>query len=87
MGVRMRQTLHLPDSATVWELCDSSAPFFTRGELFSTMDALLYNPTEQTVMTAQQLADSYNEWQARHKAYEKEQKKLRKEQKKAHVNV
>ena len=51
------------------------------------MDALLYNPTEQTVMTAQQLADSYNEWQARHKAYEKEQKKLRKEQKKAHVNV
>jgi hypothetical protein len=51
------------------------------------MDALLYNPTEQNLMTAQQLADSYIEWQARHKAYEKEQKKLRKEQKKAHVNV
>lgn len=87
MFVRMRQTIQLPDSATVWELSDSSAPFFTRRELFSTMDALLYNPTEQNLMTAQQLADSYIEWQARHKAYEKEQKKLRKEQKKAHVNV
>ena len=83
----MRQILHLSDSATVRELQDACAPYFSAEEFFSAMDALLYNPTEQTVMTAQQLADSYNEWQARHKAYEKEQKKLRKEQKKAHVNV
>ncbi len=84
---RMRRSLHLSDSTTVWGLYHSSEPFYAAQEVFSAMDVLLYNPTASSVMTARQLADSYVEWQARRKAYEKEQKKLRKEQKKAHVNV
>ena len=85
--IRMRQILHLSDSATVRELQDACAPYFSAEEFFSAMDALLYNPTEQPDMTAPQLAETYIRWQAQRKAYEKEQKKLRKEQKKAHVNV
>lgn len=85
--IRMRRTLHMPDSATVRELSGRSAPFFTQPEMLSEMDALLYHPTEHPNMTAKQLAVTYIQWQAERKAYEKEQKKLRKEQKKAHVNV
>lgn len=85
--IRMRRTLHLSDSATVWELSRRSVPFFEQPELFSGMDALLYHPTQQPMMTSPQLAGTYIQWQADRKAYEKEQKKLRKEQKKAHVNV
>ncbi len=85
--IRMRQILHLSDSATVRELQDACAPYFSAEEFFSAMDALLYNPTEQSDMTAPQLAETYIRWQAQRKVYEKEQKKLRKEQKKAHVNV
>ena len=85
--IRMRRILHLPDSATVHELERSSSPFFAEEQLFGEMDALLYHTTEQPTMTASQLAETYIRWQANRKAYEKEQKKLRKEQKKSHVNV
>lgn len=87
MFIRMRRTLHLPDSATVHELENRSAPFFAEEQLFGEMDALLYQTTKQPNMTAPQLAVTYKTWQANRKAYEKEQKKLRKEQKKSHVNV
>jgi hypothetical protein len=83
----MRRILHLPDSATVHELERSSSPFFAEEQLFGEMDALLYHTTEQPTMTASQLAETYIRWQANRKAYEKEQKKLRKEQKKSNVNV
>ena len=85
--IRMRHTLHLPDSATVHALEHSSCPFFADERFFDEMDALLYNTTEHPTMTASQLAETYIKWQANRKAYEKEQKKLRKEQKKSNVNV
>ena len=85
--LRMRRMIRLPESATVRELEQCSAPFFAEGTLFRELDALLYNPTEQPSVTSPQLAVTYQTWQANRKAYEKEQKKLRKEQKKSHVNV
>jgi hypothetical protein len=84
---RMRTTLHLSDSVTVDELKHSSADFFREEALFTAVDALLYNPTKHPYMTSSQLAETYIRWQADRKAYVKEQKKLRKEQKKTNVNI
>jgi hypothetical protein len=83
---RMRSTLRLEDSVTVSELKQKSVPFFREENVFTALDTLLYDPANHTSMTSTQLAETYIRWQAQRKVYEKEVKKLRKEQKKHHAN-
>ena len=87
MFLRMRTVLHLEDSTTVLELEQNSRPFFSEDSVFAEIDRLLYDPAHRSSMNSQQLAEAYIRWQAQHKVYEKEVKRLRKEQKKHHVNA
>ena len=84
---QMRTTLHMEDSATVQELQKMSLPFFGEETVFAEIDKLLYDPAHRSEMHSQQLAETYIRWQAQYKVYEKEVKKLRKEQKKNHVHA
>ena len=78
---QMRTTLHMEDSATVQELQKMSLPFFGEETVFAEIDRLLYDPARHSEMHSRQLAETYIRWQAQYKVYEKEVKKLRKEQK------
>lgn len=78
---RMRQQLRLPDSVTVAELAAASAPFTTRTELFAGLDTLLYSHKAGEDFTGM-LAGEYIRWQADRSVYEKEQKRLRRQQRK-----
>ena len=78
---QMRRTLQMEDSATVQELQKKSLPFFGEETIFTEIDRLLYDPARHSEMHSRQLAETYIRWQAQYKVYEKEVKKLRKEQK------
>ena len=81
----MRKQLRLPDSTTVNELAKYSSVFYPKNELFQALNVLLYrhNPvTEKFVMTSQQLAEAYIQWQAYWKQFQKEQAQKQKQEKK-----
>ncbi|MDE5737256.1 MAG: transglutaminase-like domain-containing protein [Oscillospiraceae bacterium] len=81
----MRRQLRLPDSTTVNELAKHSSIFYPKNELFQALNVLLYrhNPvTEKFIMTSQQLAEAYIQWQASWKQFQKEQAQKQKQEKK-----
>ncbi len=78
---RMRWQLRLPDSVTVEELAAASAPFTTRMDLFEKLDMLLYSHVSGEELVGM-LAEAYVQWQADRTTYEKEQKRLRRQQRK-----
>ncbi len=89
----MRQILRLPDSATVMELAEASAKFTDNAndvqQFYAHMDAFLYDPAlhperakRTTDVTASQLIQAYVRWQEMRKAYEREMKAKRKNERK-----
>ncbi len=77
--LRMRGSLRLRTSATVSELGQASAPFFTREALFPQLDALLYRQNAEPVTTVQALSEAYVLWDEERKAFIKSQKRAEKE--------
>ncbi len=89
----MRTALRLPDSGTVMELAQHSEQFIVSADrmqfLYQQLDILLYDPQEYAVQTVRtmdaqtsQMLDSYRLWQEERKAYEREQKRIRRAEKK-----
>lgn len=72
----MRRQLRLPDSTTVDELALQSRIFCPENALFEALNVLLYrhnSVTDTSVMTSEQLAEAYIQWQACREQFEKEQ--------------
>ncbi len=75
---RMRNTLHLPESATVMELAEASKAFAPSSELYTRLDTLLYAQETEAAVTAEALTAAYIAWQDARTAHEKETKKKEK---------
>ncbi len=89
----MRAQMRLADSVTVMELAEASEQFVVSSDrmqfFWQQLDILLYDPqehTEQVVRTTDvqtaQLLDAYRIWQTERQAYEREQKRIRRAEKK-----
>lgn len=81
MFCRMRNLRNLPDSTTVHELGEDSAKFFADAPLFAEIDVILYGTGHHS--TTERLSKGYVTWQEQRAAYEKAQRKLAREAKKA----
>lgn len=77
----MRLLMHLPDSTTVQELAQKSAPFFSEADLFDALDVLLYHPSQQ-IEPSISLAVSYQNWADARSQFLKEQAQKAKQLKK-----
>ena len=78
---RMRKTMRLPESTTVNELADASAPFFAEQVLYTQLDERLYS--SDAGQQSAEAAAAYIRWDEAHKRYVKEQKRLARERRKA----
>ena len=88
----MRTALRSPDSVTVMELAGNSEKFTVSADrmqlFYQQLDSLLYNPQEHaersvrtTDVQTSQLLDAYRLWQTERNAYEREQKRIRRAEK------
>ncbi|MBR2913078.1 MAG: hypothetical protein IKC40_04065, partial [Oscillospiraceae bacterium] len=88
----MRTALRLTDSGTVMELAGNSEKFTVSADrmqlFYQQLDSLLYDPQEHaersvhtTDVQTLQLLDAYRLWQTERKAYEREQKRIRRAEK------
>ena len=77
----MRLLMHLPESTTVQELAQNSAPFFREAELFDVLDVLLYHPSVQEEPSIP-LAEFYQNWFTSRTQFLKEQAQKQKQERK-----